>query len=386
MTQRQVNQLELRERILFDLGSQNLISLVAYPVIWTLLVVRADFAQHAPLFFWINLAILGTTTSLRLFVYSRMRKRVAGQAQFLERILIFTVLASATHWSAMTIWSLRAPELQPIRIAMMLVVTGMAGSGTFAVAFITALRIFFPLILLVPAATILILSGHPVEWTWGALSLAFLVYVLPSAYRRQQDYRAAVGTTLLLEERTRELEQISFTDTVTGLKNRNYFDTHLELEWHRAHRLQYPLSLLLVDLDRFKFINDTYGHPAGDACLAAMGAHLLRDRHRAGDILARIGGDEFAILLINCDAAAAELIAASVCQGMRELELVEQGQPLRVTASIGIATETPAAPELVDIKAFISCADSALYAAKAQGRDQWHRGTGSCASQALQAR
>ena len=369
---------------MFDLGSQNLISLVAYPVIWTLLVVRADFARHAPLFFWVNLAILGMTTSLRLFVYSKMRKRLAGQAQFLERLLIFTVLASATHWSAMTIWSLLAQELEPIRIAMMLVVTGMAGSGTFAVAFITALRIFFPLILLVPAGITLIFSGHPVEWTWGALSLAFLVYVLPSAYRRQQDYRAAVGTTLLLEERTRELEQISFTDTVTGLKNRNYFDTHLELEWNRAHRLQYPLALLLVDLDRFKFINDTYGHPAGDACLAAMGAHLLRDRHRTGDILARIGGDEFAILLINCDGAAAEQIADSVCQGMRELMLQEQGQQLHVTASIGIATATPAAPDLADIKAFISCADSALYVAKAQGRDQWHRAIdGAAGSSAL---
>lgn len=373
MPQPQVNQLELRERILFDLGSQNLISLFAYPVLWTLLVVGADFGHHAPLFFWVNLVILCMTTSLRLFVYSRMRKRQAGQAQLLERLLIFTVLSSATHWSTMTIWSLLAPELEPIRIAMLLIVTGMAGSGTFAVALITVLGIFFPLILLVPPGITMILSGHAVEWTWGALSLAFLAYVLPSAYRRQQDYRAAVGTTLLLEERTRELEQISFTDTITGLKNRNYFDTHLELEWRRAHRLQYPLSLLLIDLDRFKYINDTFGHPAGDACLAAMGAHLLRDRHRTGDILARIGGDEFAILLINCDAAAAEVIAGSVCQGMRELKPVEQGQQLQLTASIGLCTITPSTPELADIKAFIACADSALYVAKAEGRDRWHR-------------
>lgn len=373
MPQPQVNQLELRERILFDLGSQNVISLVAYPVLWTIIVVRADFAQHAAFFFWLNLLILGMTTSLRLFVYSRMRKRQAGQALFLERLLIFTVLTNATHWSTMTMWSLLSPDLEQIRIAMLLIVTGMAGSGTFAVAFITALRIFFPLILLVPAGLALLFSGDPVEWTWGALSLAFLVYVLPSAYRRQQDYRAAVGTTLLLEERTRELEEISFTDAVTGLKNRSYFDTHLELEWKRAHRLHYPLSLLLVDLDRFKYINDTFGHPTGDACLAAMGAHLLRDRHRTGDILARIGGDEFAILLVNCDAAAAEGIAASVCQGMRELQIMEQGQRLRVTASIGLCTSIPSAPELADIKAFIACTDSALYVAKANGRDQWHR-------------
>lgn len=315
--------------------------------------------------------MLGVTTSLRLFIHSRMRKRRAGQAQFLERTLIVTVLLSATHWSTMTIWALLAPELSPSRIAIMLVVTGMAGSGTFAVAFITALRIFFPLILLVPAGVTLLLTGNPVASTWGALSLAFLVYVLPSAYRRQQDYMVTVSTTILLEQRTRELEQISFTDAVTGLNNRNYFDTHLELAWKRAHRLQYPLSLLLVDLDHFKSINDTFGHPAGDACLAAMGAYLAGSRHRAGDFLARIGGGEFAVLLINADAKAAGVIAETLCQGIRALAFAEQGQQLGLTASIGVATEVPSVPGQADIKAFISCADGALYAATAQGRDQW---------------
>lgn len=373
MTQQQVDKLELRERILFDLGSQNLISLVAYPVIWTLLVVQADFIRLAPRFFWVNLAVLGLSTSLRLLVFGRMRQRLPGQALLLERTLIVTVLLSAMHWSTMTIWALLAPELQPIRMAMLLVVTGMAGSGTFAVAFITALRIFFPLILLVPAGVTLLWLGNPVERTWGALSLAFLVYVLPSAYWRQQDYRVTVSTTLLLEQRTRELEQISFTDAVTGLNNRNYFDTHLELEWKRAHRLQYPLSLLLVDLDHFKVINDTFGHPAGDACLAGMGAYLSGNRHRAGDIVARIGGDEFAILLLNADGKAAERIASTMCEGVRALALVEQGQQLHVTSSIGIATAVPSTADLADVKAFISSADNALYAAKAQGRDQWHR-------------
>ena len=371
MTQHQVNPLELRERMLFDLSSQNVISLVAYPVIWTVLVAHADLIRVGPLFFWVNLVLLSITTTLRVFLHRRMRHRVGAQAPLLERVLVTTVLVNATHWSVMTIWSLLAPELATIRIAMLMVVTGMAGSGTFAVAFLTVLRIFFPLILLVPAGITMLLSGDSVEWTWGALSLSFLVYILPSAARRQQDYIGAISTTLLLEQRTRELEQISFTDAVTGLNNRNYFAAHMELEWKRAHRLQYPLSLLLIDTDHFKFINDRYGHPAGDACLAAIGACLAGTRRRAGDVLARIGGDEFAILLVNADAHAAGLIAARVCQGMRALALMEQGQTLRITASIGVATEVPAAADLADAKAFISCADNALYAAKAQGRDQW---------------
>lgn len=371
MTQPQVNPSALRERILFDLGSQNLISLVIYPVIWAVLVLQADLVRVIPLFFWLNLALLSFTTALRFFVHSRLRTKLAEQAQYLERMLVFTVLLNASHWSAMTIWAMLDPQLEPIRIAVLMVVTGMAGSGTFALALITALRIFFPLILLVPTGLTMLLSGSPEIATLGTLTIVFLGYILPAAYRRQQEYIVAVSTALLLEQRTKELEQISFTDAVTGLNNRNYFDAHLELEWKRAHRLQYPLSLLLIDLDRFKFINDRYGHPAGDACLAAAGQCLARSRRRAGDVLARIGGDEFAILLVNADGEAAEKIAAAVCQGLRELALTEAGQHVPVTSSIGIATTIPTAADSDGTKAFISSADSALYVAKAQGRDQW---------------
>lgn len=373
MTQQLVNQSELRERILFDLGSQNLISLVAYPVIWCLLAAQGKLLWTAPQFFWSNLVMLCMTTSLRLLVHARMRSRKSAQAQFLERMLVCTVLLNAAHWSAMTLWSVLAPELEPIRIAMLLVVTGMAGSGTFAVAFITALRIFFPVILLVPSGLTMLLSGHSTESTWGALSLAFLGYILPAAYRRQQDYVATVSTTLLLEQRTRELEQISFTDAVTDLNNRNYFDAHFELEWKRAHRLQYPLALLLIDIDYFKAINDRHGHPAGDACLTAVGACLAQHRRRAGDILARIGGDEFAIVLVNADAAAAERIGAIVCEGIRALAVVAHGQRVPITASVGIATQVPGGAGLADAKAFISAADGALYLSKARGPDQWQR-------------
>jgi diguanylate cyclase (GGDEF)-like protein len=273
----------------------------------------------------------------------------------------------------MSVWSLLDPQRASIRIAMVLIATGMGGSGTFAIAFITVLRIFFPIIILAPAAVTMLVQGNPVEWTWGALSLAFLGYILPSAYRRQQDYIAAFSTALLLEQRTKELEQISFTDAVTGLRNRNYFDAHLELEWKRAHRLQYPLSLLLFDIDHFKFINDRFGHPAGDRCLQAIGTCLTRGSRRAGDIMARIGGDEFAVLLVNADAAAAEKLAANICLAIRELAMVEQGQAVPLTSSIGFATAVPAQADLADAKSLIACADSALYAAKAGGRDQYKR-------------
>ncbi|MFP5391945.1 MAG: diguanylate cyclase domain-containing protein [Gammaproteobacteria bacterium] len=371
MTEHQVDKSELRERMLFDLGSQNVISLVVYPVVWLVLVLRGGLIDSAPRFFWLNLGALALTTCFRLFVYVGMRRRQKGEAVLLRRLLIFTVLFNAAHWSAMTIWSLLDPTLEVIRIGMMLVVTGMAGSGTFAVAFITALRVYFPIILLVPAGVTMLWSDASVERTWGGLCFAFCAYVLLSAYRRQQDYIAAVSTTLLLEQRTEELEQISFTDAVTGLHNRTYFDTHLELEWKRAHRQQYPLSLLTIDLDRFKHINDRYGHPVGDRCLQAMGACLARTQRRAGDVLARMGGDEFAVLLVNADAEAARKVAGALCDEIRALVFTEQGHQLPLTASVGIATVIPRCAELEGAQKLVNSADSALYVAKANGRNQW---------------
>src|SRR5690606_13526480 len=103
------------------------------------------------------------------------------------------------------------------------------------------------------------------------LALMFLIYVLVATRTRQQDYHMSIRNALQLEQRTRELEYMTFTDPVTRLHNRAYFDLHLDLEWKRACRQAYPVSLLLVDLDHFKSINDRYGHPFGDHVLAEAG-------------------------------------------------------------------------------------------------------------------
>ncbi|HYD93858.1 MAG TPA: GGDEF domain-containing protein [Noviherbaspirillum sp.] len=363
--------LETRGRVLFDLGSQNLISLVLYPVLWLVLMLHADLARRDPLFFWANLVVLILSTVLRYRVHLRMRECAYSDAPVVERMLVGAVLLNAAHWAVMTVWALVDPALHSIRIAMLLVGTGMIGSGTFAVVFNTTLRVMFPAILAVPAGITLLLSENPDERVWGALCLVFLAYILAAGRKRQQDYYKAVGTAMLLEQRTKELEQISFTDAVTGLRNRSYFDAHFELEWRRAHRQQYPLSLLMIDVDHFKAINDRFGHPAGDRCLAALGLCIARARRRAGDILARFGGDEFVILLANADEPAAERIAAALGHEVRRLAVHEQGEPIPLTISVGVATMIPSDP--AHARELLALADAALYEAKQSGRNQWKR-------------
>ena len=190
---------------------------------------------------------------------------------------------------------------------------------------------------------------------------------------RQRDYVSAAQSALLLEQRTRELEYISFTDPITRLHNRSYFDIHLEQEWKRAHRQHYPLSLLLIDLDHFKSINDRFGHPYGDFVLAEVGLCLSDQQHRSGDLLARVGGEEFALLLINTGSDGATRVAEQICAAIRALDLQHDGRPVPITTSIGVTTLVPEQAEPGETMRLFEQADLALYRAKHDGRDCWRR-------------
>lgn len=174
----------------------------------------------------------------------------------------------------------------------------------------------------------------------------------------------------VLEER---LSALAMTDALTGLWNRRAFDQALRREWKRTSRRESDLSLLLLDLDHFKPLNDQYGHPLGDECLAAV-ASTISDTVRATDVVCRWGGDEVAIILPATDQAgaltAAEKIRSAV-EALRFRVKKDSGEWVSVTASIGVATArrapdgTIAAPH--DL---LQAADKALYQTKHEGHNR----------------
>ena len=158
-------------------------------------------------------------------------------------------------------------------------------------------------------------------------------------------------------------EEAALTDHMTGLANRRRFDRQLESEVGRTDRFGHPFSLLMIDLDNFKRLNDTLGHNAGDEIIRQVGK-VLREETRAIDLATRMGGDEFAVLLVETHGEDALNVAERMRLAIKSISIPSAGS---ITASFGIAESPSSAQTAIDI---IDAADSALYEAKRNGGDR----------------
>jgi diguanylate cyclase (GGDEF)-like protein/PAS domain S-box-containing protein len=171
-----------------------------------------------------------------------------------------------------------------------------------------------------------------------------------------------------LEEANRRLAALAGQDGLTGLANRRTFDEALAKEHRRALRERARLALLMIDVDWFKPYNDRYGHPAGDECLRRVSRAIEETLPRPGDVVARFGGEEFAVLLPNTDEAGAAIMADRIRRAVLSLAIEHDASPaLVVTISAGVAALAPGALEGTD--ALVRRADQALYRAKHLGRN-----------------
>jgi diguanylate cyclase (GGDEF)-like protein len=181
---------------------------------------------------------------------------------------------------------------------------------------------------------------------------------------------AAAGDS---EERYRQLassmETLAAMDPLTGVANRRHFDRTILDEWKRASRESTPLTLLILDVDRFKAFNDLYGHLEGDSCLRTIARIAVETSRRSADTVARLGGEEFAILLPGTPAAGAEETAERLRRAVMDLGIKhEDSEHNIVTISLGCATLVPS--HAADATQIIAAADAALYAAKKGGRNR----------------
>lgn len=226
-------------------------------------------------------------------------------------------------------------------------------------------------------------AGVAIEAVLLSFALAYRINIERQKRQEAQDHALAVqrDANLTLESRvqarTEELQKAnellkaaSLTDGLTGVANRRRFDEKLKEEWQRAVRHDQALSLIMVDIDHFKKVNDTLGHLTGDDCLIAVAHAIDNEVQRSIDLLARLGGEEFAVLLPSTDREGAAIVAERlrVAVERSEMDLGDGRAAVTLTISLGVATLV-ACPN-TDPQELIRRADEALYRAKNTGRNR----------------
>ena len=197
-----------------------------------------------------------------------------------------------------------------------------------------------------------------------------LTHSMTLQYENSQMVDTLSESNQKLQNANEKLETLTLEDALTGLHNRRYFEMQLEAEWKRELREQKVLTLMVIDIDYFKLYNDTYGHAEGDVCLQQVAQILSSCLQRPADVIARIGGEEFVVLLPDAPEGGALELAEQMLQRMSDVKIRHATSPLAdyVTVSIGMASVVPGG-EATALGLF-KAADKALYKAKSKGRNQ----------------
>ncbi|MCB6182754.1 sensor domain-containing diguanylate cyclase [Leeia sp. TBRC 13508] len=212
---------------------------------------------------------------------------------------------------------------------------------------------------------------HKRQWEEDEITLLSIANALiVGTLVNQQRYKEIQNARETLEIANKQLKAITRTDSLTGLANRRYFDEMRQIEFSRANRSNQPLCLMLCDLDYFKRLNDSLGHSAGDEAIKAFAQALEQVFGRKSDLCARVGGEEFAVLLPETPLPQAINLAEVLRNSLWEKAVPHPASPIadRLTISIGIATFQQGNYERFD--ALYSAADKALYEAKSLGRNR----------------
>ncbi|TPJ79944.1 GGDEF domain-containing protein [Mesorhizobium sp. B2-6-2] len=191
----------------------------------------------------------------------------------------------------------------------------------------------------------------------------FFIYPLIRGQVREEGKLRAM--TVSLSARSQTLEQAALTDSLTGMQNRRYFDDALREYLHEFRRIDRPVGLMILDLDHFKQVNDTHGHDVGDEVLRAV-ATCLRGMTRYHDVVARLGGEEFAVVTPNMDVELLARFAERIRKAVANMSIMSGNVRLKVTTSVGLAVWD----HKESAEDFYRRADRQLYEAKKQGRNR----------------
>ena len=358
--------LAYQKQSVIDAAQRMRSGLLLYPVIWLVLMqVDSYFSRH-PMFVWGHAAALALTSVARLVFHHGLPQALARNFALTQLQFRASSLLHNTYWGCLCATIMVSPDAQDLRWMTLLCTVGITAGGTVIVALDAVLPLLYPLCTLGPTVLTVLPLGGATNLAISGLSAVLFAYSLGVSRMVGREYWARQRTQALLEQRAHELEALSRTDALTGIPNRLKFQEALTHAWRDARRRNESLAIAMVDLDYFKLINDTHGHPFGDQCLQAAARALESAMRRPYDLVARYGGEEFVVLMPNTDMACAAAVAERMLAAMRQV-MIEHGEHLvQLSCSIGVAAQMPTLE--TQAESLVQQADEALYRAKQSGR------------------
>ena len=358
---------EMRHHANKSIARRSIVGGFIYLIIWFSIVIPHKFYATTPEFsFWFTL-IFVTMAVARLVLIANFNI-VYGRNPILWKGLFFPIVwLPALTWGVLCAIALVNPSFDRLSLAIFISTAGLVGGGVAALIPSRILTVGLISAYLVPGAMTL-LYWDARDPSVHIVFFIFWVGMLFVTRTQHREYWVNLKQSFLIKKHAAELELLNTLDGLTGLKNRKCFDELLIKELKRSIRTQSDISLLFIDVDHFKNVNDQHGHLVGDECLRKI-SRLLQDQvKRETDTIARYGGEEFAIILADTTREQAFEIGQVIRKNVESLDIQYGHLAVSLTVSIGISSCVPQPGCKGEV--LIELSDSALYRAKHNGRNQ----------------
>ncbi len=333
-----------------------------YVLGWIFIVLAGGPKGHAS---WLVGFMLFALALLR-FVHSVPPEADATALRRWLRWPWLLMVASCTVWGVATAWVLADPAFDNARTIVLFACVAFGTAAAHSFSMRRSLAISTLILLLVPPFAVLAQVRHETSLSWALL--VYLAYLGLALERTHREWLQRLELDLELRQQRDQFARLSRRDGLTGLANRMHFDQVLREAVADAHQRGTPLALLMCDVDHFKLVNDQFGHAEGDGCLIAFSQRLQREFAAPDTLVARVGGEEFAVLLRDVTVEEAAGRAERFRLAVQEQPMQTQARQLQITISIGVAALSQSSAG--DVERLYQAADMALYRAKSDGRNR----------------
>lgn len=350
----------LQKTILNDLDTRSINGSYIYLAAWLLIGAGSGFYKDNLLYYWLTAGIFLLLGVIRIITHLYYSKSRHCSQTIRSKWNYFNILMPALVYSLLLALAFYGPPFKDVFLHVLLTIFALLSAGTVNFSLNRKLACTF-IFTLTTLPFIVAVFFTPNSQVLGLMLGLFAFYMLIQAIQLNKEY-------ILRMQQQFTLDRLNRIDSLTNIGNRRQFDESIELLWQTSLRSHTTLSLIIIDIDNFKRVNDQFGHAAGDDVIKRIAEIIQSICKRDTDVVTRIGGEEYAILLNGDDqqknSSVAESIRASIESQKFEFDHVQT----KITVSIGLACTVPTVDKAV--AEFFKVADKNLYSAKSLGRNQ----------------